>query len=208
MQFKPFGSVKINVQKLGIDLMSMSGHKFYGPKGIGALYVRNGIKIEPLIYGGHQESGKRAGTENVPAIIGMGRAIEIATQNIDSYAERLTYMRDYLIVDIQRNIPLVRLNGHIYKRLPGNINMSFDGINGGTLLLLLAEKGIYCSSASACSTRDSAPSHVLKAIGLPDEIAKGTIRITLGEENTLDDVKYISKNIKEIVKRLREEQKK
>lgn len=188
--------------------MSMSGHKFYGPKGIGALYVRNGIEIEPLIYGGHQESGKRAGTENVPAIVGMGRAIEIATQNIDSYAERLTYMRDYLIVDIQRNVPLVRLNGHIYKRLPGNINMSFDGINGGTLLLLLAEKGIYCSSASACSTGDNAPSHVLKAIGLPDEIAKGTIRITLGEENTLDDVKYISKNIKEIVKRLREEQKK
>ena len=146
--------------------------------------------------------------EKINTLRKMGRAIEIATQNIDSYAERLTYMRDYLIVDIQRNVPLVRLNGHIYKRLPGNINMSFDGINGGTLLLLLAEKGIYCSSASACSTGDNAPSHVLKAIGLPDEIAKGTIRITLGEENTLDDVKYISKNIKEIVKRLREEQKK
>ena len=144
----------------------------------------------------------------MPAIVGMGKAIEIATQNIDSYAERLTYMRDYLIVDIQRNIPFVRLNGHIYKRLPGNINVSFDGINGRTLLLLLAEKGIYCSSASACSTGDNVPSHVLKAIGLSDEIAKGAIRITLGEENTIDDIKNISKNIKEIVQRLREEQNK
>ncbi len=144
----------------------------------------------------------------MPAIVGMGKAIEIATQNIDSYAERLTYMRDYLIVDIQRNIPFVRLNGHIYKRLPGNINVSFDGINGGALLLLLAEKGIYCSSASACSTGDNVPSHVLKAIGLSAEIAKGAIRITLGEENTIDDIKNISKNIKEIVQRLREEQNK
>lgn len=202
------GSIKINVQKLGIDLMSMSSHKFYGPKGCGALYVKSGIDIEPLICGGHQENEKRAGTENVPAIVGMGKAIEIATQNIESYAEKLTYLRDYLIVDIQRNVPLTRLNGHIYKRLPGNINISFDGINGGTLLLLLAEKGIYCSSASACSTGEKTTSHVLKAIGLPDKIAKGTIRITLGEENTLDDVKYMSKNIKEIVKRLREEQKK
>lgn len=199
------GCLKINVKNMNIDLLSISAHKFYGPKGIGVLYVKNGIAIKSLICGGHQENGIRAGTENVAGIVGMGKAIEIASKNIDKYSEKLTYLRDYFIVEIQRNIPFVKLNGHIYKRLPGNVNISFDGVDGGTLLLLLAEKEIYCSSASACATGAKTPSHVLRAIGLPDEIARGTIRITFGAENTIEDVKYIMKNLKEIVKRLREE---
>ena len=124
----------------------------------------------------------------------MGKAIELATKNIEKYSEKLTHLRDYYIIEVQRNIPFTRLNGHIYKRLPGNANISFEGVDGGSLLLLLAEKGIYCSSASACSTGDKTPSHVLKAIGLPDDVAKGTIRMTFGEENTMDDVKYIVRN--------------
>lgn len=133
----------------------------------------------------------------------FGKAIEIATYNIESYYERLISLRDYFIKEIQRNIPFVKLNGHQYKRLPGNINMSFEGINGGTIVLLLAEEGIFCSSASACSTEDKTPSHVLKAIGLPDDVAKGTLRMTFGEENNLDDIKDILKILQKIIKRQR-----
>lgn len=183
----------------------MSAHKFYGPKGVGALYVKSDINIKPLISGGHQENGYRAGTENIASIVGMGKAIEIANKNIEKYAEKLTRLRDYYVFEVKRNIPFVKLNGHICNRLPGNANISFEGIDGRTLLILLAEKGIYCSSASACSTGEKTPSHVLKAIGLPDEVANGTIRITFGEENTVGDAKYIIKNLKEIITRLREE---
>ena len=134
----------------------------------------------------------------------MGSAIELATKDLDIYAKKISYLRDYYIIETQRNIPFTKLNGHIYKRLPGNANLSFDGVNGETLILLLAEKGIYCSGGSACSTGDKNPSHVLKAIDLPDGIANSAIRMTFGEENTIEDVKYIVKTLKEIVKRLRE----
>lgn len=197
------GNIKIDVNKLNIDLLSLSAHKFYGPKGVGALYVRNGINIEPLICGGHQESGIRAGTENVMGIVGIGKAIEIADRNTEVYSKKLIDLRDYYIYEVQRNIPSVKLNGHIQKRLPGNANMSFKGINGGTLVLLLAEQGVCCSSASACSTGDPTPSHVLNAIGLTEEEAKSTIRMTFGEETTLDDIKYIVENLKKIVERQR-----
>lgn len=203
MLCKQCGSTKIDVKNLNIDLLSLSAHKFYGPKGIGALYMKKGIKIESLITGGHQENNKRAGTENVPLIVGMGKAIELANNNIEEYSKKLMYLRDYCISEIRRKIPLIKLNGHSNKRLPGNVNISFDGIDGGILLLLLAEKGIYCSSASACSTGDKMPSHVLKAIGLPDKVAKGTIRITFGCENTIEDVNYIVRVVKETVQRLR-----
>ena len=133
----------------------------------------------------------------------FGKAVEIATYNIEEYSKKLTYLRDYYIKEIQRNIPFVKLNGHPYKRLPGNINMSFEGINGGAVVLLLAEEGVFCSSASACSTGDKTPSHVLKALGLPDDVAKGTLRMTFGEENNLDDIKYILKILQEIIKRQR-----
>lgn len=204
MRFRLYGSLKIDVKALNIDLLSLSAHKFYGPKGVGALYIRNGIEIEPLISGGHQEKNIRAGTENVAGIVGMGSAIELATKDLDMYSKKISYLRDYYIIETQRNIPFTKLNGHIYKRLPGNANLSFDGVNGETLILLLAEKGIYCSGGSACSTGDKNPSHVLKAIGLPDDIANSAIRMTFGEENTIEDVKYIVKMLKEIVKRLRE----
>lgn len=197
------GSVKINVSKLNIDLLSMSAHKFYGPKGIGALYIRDGIKIEPLINGGHQEKNIRAGTENVPAIVGMGTAIEIANKNINEYSKKLVYLRDYFIFEIQKNIPFVKLNGHIYKRLPGNVNLSIEGVNNQTLMLLLAEKGIFCSGGSACSTGEKSPSHVLKAIGLSDNACNSSIRITFGEENTIDDVKCIVRVLIDITSRLR-----
>ena len=203
MLFRLCGSLKINVQNFGIDLLSISAHKFYGPKGMGALYVREGIEIKPLICGGHQENGIRAGTENVAGIVGMGKAIEIANFNIEKYSERLTSLREFFMIEIQRNIPFVKLNGHIYKRLPGNVNISIEGIDGGAAILLLAEKGIYCSSASACATGEKTPSHVLRAIGLPDDVAKSTLRITFGEENSFDDVRYIIKNMKEIVQRMR-----
>ena len=133
----------------------------------------------------------------------FGKAIEIATYNIEGYYEKLISLRDYFIKEMQRNIPFVKLNGHPYKRLPGNINMSIEGINGGTIVLLLAEEGIFCSSASACSTGNKTPSHVLKALGLPDDVAKGTLRMTFGEENNLDDIKYILKILQKIIKRQR-----
>ena len=197
------GSLKIDVKKLGIDLLSLSAHKFYGPKGVGALYVKKGIDIKPIICGGHQENNLRAGTENVAGIVGIGKAIEIANNNLEKYLEKLTFLRNMYISEVKRNIPFAKINGHIQKRLPGNANISFDGINGGTLLLLLAEEGICCSSASACNTGSEEPSHVLKAIGLPDDVAKGTIRITFGEENTIEDVKYIIKVLKNTIERQR-----
>lgn len=197
------GSIKIDVKKMNIDMLSISAHKFYGPKGIGALYIRNGIDVEPLISGGHQEKNIRAGTENVPAIVGMGKAIELANKNINEYSKKLAYLRDYFIFEIQKNISFVRLNGHIYKRLPGNVNLSIEGVNNQTLILLLAERGIYCSGGSACNTFANNPSHVLKAIALPNEVINSSIRITFGEENTLDDVKYVVKNLTQIVERIR-----
>lgn len=197
------GNVKIDVRELNIDSLSMSAHKFYGPKGVGALYVKRGIDFKKIQDGGHQEKDKRAGTENVAGIVGLGKAIQLANKNIDKYNEKLQYLREYLISEIERQIPDIKINGHRTKRLPGNVNVSFKGIDAGELLLNLDERGICASAGSACSTGNPNPSHVLTAIGLPSDLSKGSLRITLGEENTKEDINYLVKNLVEIVKKLR-----
>ena len=196
------GNVKIDVNKMNIDLLSMSAHKFYGPKGVGALYVREDIKLHKLQDGGHQEKEKRAGTENVAGIVGIGKAIEIANMNIDRYNLKLKILRDYCIEQITRFFPNVKINGSIINRLPGNINISFPNINGEELLLKLDEYGICVSSGSACSSGEEKPSHVLEAIGVKKEFIKGTIRITLGEENTKQDIDYLIKCLKNIIPKI------
>ena len=199
------GNVKIDVKKMNIDSLSMSAHKFYGPKGVGALYVKDGIAFRKIQDGGHQEKDKRAGTENVPGIVGLGKAIEIANNNIEQYNSKLMYLREYFIKEITKKIPNIKINGHRTQRLPGNINISFKGIRGEDLLLNLDAKGICASTGSACSTGNPNPSHVLTAIGLTDELKMGTLRITLGEENTKSDVDYLIGSLLEIVPRLRRE---
>lgn len=189
------GNVKINVEDIGIDMLSMSAHKFYGPKGVGALYVRTGVKFDKIQDGGHQERDKRAGTENVAGIVGLGKAIELAYKNIDKYNEKLTQLRNYCISQLEKNFPQAKLNGSKEKRLPGNINISFPNVDGGGLLLKLDSVGICASSGSACSTGDSSPSHVLVAIGLPSNLAYGSLRITIGEENTKEDIDYLIKSL-------------
>lgn len=198
------GNIKIDVEKMCIDALSMSAHKFYGPKGIGAAYIKKGVKFNPIVTGGHQERGKRAGTENVPAIVGMGKAIEIAYTNLDEYNNKLMKLRDYTIDKILKEIPHVKLNGHKTNRLPGNVNVSFKGIEGESMLLLLDMKGIQASSGSACTSGSLDPSHVLLAIGLKHEIAHGSLRISYGDINTPDDAEYIVNSLKEIVERLRD----
>ena len=198
------GNVPINVDEMNIDLLSLSAHKFYGPKGIGALYIRRGVKIHPLIHGGAQERSRRAGTENVPAIVGLGKAIEIADQNMDEHISKSTHLRDKLINGILNSIPYTRLNGHRTKRLPGNVNVCFRFIEGESLLLLLDGIGVCGSSGSACSSGSLDPSHVLLAIGLPHEIAHGSLRLTIGNGTTEEDVDYVLKNLPNIVKRLRD----
>ena len=197
------GNVAINVQKMGIDMLSLSGHKLYAPKGIGALYVKNGIKFKKFIDGGHQEKNKRAGTENVPGIVGLGKACELAHKNLDSHMKHLQNLRDYYISKIEEKIPDAKLNGAKEKRLPGNANFSFESIDGQSLLLNLDAKGICASSGSACSTGSSKPSHVLTAIGLSDNLANGALRTTFGEENTKEDVDYLVENLSNIVEKLR-----
>ncbi len=198
------GNVKINVVDMNIDLLSLSGHKFYGPKGIGVLYVRKGVKLTSFMHGGHQERGRRASTENVPAIVGLGKAIEIAANNIDSYNAKLLDLRERTINEITARIPFIKLNGDRNKRLPGNVNFSFEFIEGESLLLMLDMKGIAASSGSACTSGSLDPSHVLLAIGLPHEIAHGSLRISFGEENTQEDVDYLLEVLPVIVQRLRE----
>ena len=197
------GNVPIDVQKMNIDLLSMSAHKFYGPKGVGAIYIKNGVKCSKLQDGGHQEKDKRAGTENVAGIVGLGKAIQIAYKNLDAYNASISNLRDYYEMQIQKNIPYVKVNGHITKRLPGNSNISFKFIDGESLLLNLDMKGICASTGSACSSGSTNPSHVLLAIGLPDSIAKGTLRITFGKENTKEDVDYLVNSLIEAVQKLR-----
>ena len=187
------GNVRIDVDYLNIDLLSMSAHKFYGPKGVGALYVRKGIEFERIQDGGHQEKNKRAGTENVAGIVGLGKAIELAYKNFEQYNEKLTKLRDYYISQIEEKIPNAKLNGHRTKRLPGNANISFKGVDGQLLLLKLDENGICASSGSACTSGSLDPSHVLVAIGLPPEYAQGSLRITIGDENTKEDIDYLIK---------------
>lgn len=197
------GNVRIDVNNLNIDLLSMSAHKFYGPKGMGALYVRQGVKFDKIQDGGHQERNKRAGTENLAGIVGMGKAIELAYENFDEYNKKLTDLRDYYISQVEEKIPYVRLNGHRTKRLPGNANISFRFIEGESLLLNLDMKGICASSGSACTSGSLDPSHVLLAIGLPHEIAHGSLRITIGEENTKEDIDFLVNTLVEVVERLR-----
>jgi len=198
------GNIRINVSEMNIDMLSMSSHKFYGPKGIGALYVRKGVKLTSFMHGGAQERGRRASTENVPAIVGLAKALEIATENMNQYNRKLIALRDRTIEEIQKKVPFVKLNGHREKRLPGNVNFSFEFIEGESLLLMLDMKGIAASSGSACTSGSLDPSHVLLAIGLPHEIAHGSLRITFGEENTDKDVDYLMEVLPEIVQRLRE----
>lgn len=198
------GHVPIDVKELNVDLLSMSAHKFYGPKGIGALYIKKGIKLNSLIYGGAQEKNKRAGTENVPGIVGMGIAIELITKEIEEESKRLIYLRDKIIDNILKTIPYTRLNGDKEKRLPGNANISFEFIEGESILLLLDMKGICASSGSACTSGSLDPSHVLLAIGLAHEKAHGSLRLTLGMYNTEEEVDYLLKELPPIINRLRE----
>lgn len=196
------GHVKINVKEEGIDLLSLSGHKFHGPKGIGALYIRKGLRLENLIEGGHQENGHRAGTENVAGIVGMSVALKEACEHLEENNKRLVKMREALIEGLLK-IDRSRLNGHREKRLPGNVNMCFEGIEGESLLLMLDAKGICASSGSACTSGSLDPSHVLLAIGLPHEIAHGSLRLSLSDINTMEEVEKVLEIIPPIINRLR-----
>ena len=196
------GHLPIHVQEQNIDMLSLSAHKFHGPKGIGVLYARKGILLTPLIEGGAQERGKRAGTENVPAIMGMAAALDEACEHLDENAAKLTALRDKLIAGLSE-IPHSILNGDAVRRLPGNVNFCFEGIEGESLLLLLDDKGICASSGSACTSGSLDPSHVLLAIGRVHDIAHGSLRLTLSEEITAEDVAYTIQAVKEVVAYLR-----
>ena len=198
------GSVPVDVKEMNIDLLSLAGHKLYGPKGIGALYIRRGIRIDNLIHGGGQERGRRAGTENIPGVVGLGKAIELATENIEENRARLTVLRDKLIDGVLERIPYARLNGpRGDKRLPGNSNISFEFIEGESILLSLDFEGICASSGSACTSGSLDPSHVLLAIGLPHEKAHGSLRTTLGAASTEEDVEKLLNELPPIIERLR-----
>lgn len=197
------GNIPVDVKELGVDLLSMSAHKFYGPKGVGALFVKKGVKLDSFMHGGAQERNRRAGTENVPGVIGMATALKLATENIEAYNKHLHNLSNKLIDKVLERIPHVRLNGDREKRLPGNVNFSFRFIEGESLLLMLDMKGIQASSGSACTSGSLDPSHVLLAIGLPHEIAHGSLRITFGEKNTEEEVDYLVDCLEEIVGKLR-----
>lgn len=196
------GHVPIDVQKMNIDLLSLSGHKFQGPKGCGALYIRKGTKIETLLHGGAQERKRRAGTENVPAIAGLGKAIELAVGEIGESDKTLLEMRERLIKDLLK-IPKTHLNGHPIKRLANNVNVTFEYIEGESLLLLLNAKGVFASTGSACNSSSLEPSHVLTACGVPHEIVHGSLRLSLGKMNTQEDVNRVLEVLPEIVQKLR-----
>ena len=198
------GHVPIDVEKLQVDLLSMSGHKLGAPKGIGAIYIRKGTRISPLIFGGAQEKKLRAGTENIAGIVGLGKAAELAVAEMEETTKKLTALRDKLIHGILESIPDSRLNGHPTDRLPGNCNISFSYIEGESLLLLLDALGIAASSGSACTSGSLDPSHVLMAIGLPHEIAHGSLRLTIDRENTEEQVDFILKKLPGLVQRLRD----
>ncbi len=197
------GHMPLDVAAMQIDMLSLSGHKFYAPKGVGALYIRTGVRIENLIEGGAQERNRRAGTENVPAIVGMGKAIELITAEMAEENARISGLRDRLIAGILDAIPESRLNGHPTKRLPGNVNVSIRYIEGEALLLSLDMAGIAASSGSACTSGSLDPSHVLLAIGLPHEIAHGSLRLTIGRDNTQDEIDRVLEELPKIVSRLR-----
>lgn len=198
-----FGHMPIDVQEMNIDLLSASGHKFHGPKGIGFLYISNRVRLGAFIHGGAQERARRAGTHNVPGIVGMGAATKLALEKMQENSEKETELRDYLISRIEKEIPYVKVNGHREKRLPNNVNVCFRFIEGESLLIMLDQKGICASSGSACTSGSLDPSHVLLAIGLIHEIAHGSLRMTLSEDTTKEDLDYVVDNLKVIVERLR-----
>ncbi len=199
-----FGQVPINVDELNIDMLSSSGHKLNGPKGIGFLYIRKGIKIRSFVHGGAQERKRRAGTENVPGIVGFGKAVELAVETMQARTQKERELREYLIGRVLKEIPYTRVNGDRTNRLPNNVNFCFQFVEGESLLIMLDMKGICGSSGSACTSGSLDPSHVLLAIGLPHEIAHGSLRLTLGEDTTKEDIDYTVEAIKEIVGQLRE----
>ncbi len=197
------GQVPISVQKLPIDMLSASAHKFHGPKGVGFLYVRDGVKIPSFIHGGGQESGKRAGTENVAGIVGMAKALTISNKDVIRKSRELTNLRNYFIKRVMVEIPNVMLNGHREKRLPGNVNLSFKGVSGVALLVLLEEEGIFASAGSACSAGNTSLSHVIQAIDVPKDYAYGTIRFSMGRETTKEEVDKTISVLKNSIQLLR-----
>lgn len=198
-----YGHIPINVDEMNIDMLSASGHKFNGPKGIGIMYIRKGVKIRSFIHGGAQERNRRAGTSNVPGIVGFGKAAQIAGQTLEDRSKKEIYIRDYLIERVLTEIPYTRLNGHRTDRLPNNVNFCFRFVEGESVLILLDQLGICASSGSACTSGSLDPSHVLLAIGLPHEIAHGSLRLTLSEETTLEDIDFVVDELKKIITRLR-----
>jgi cysteine desulfurase len=198
-----FGQIPIHVDEMNIDMLSASGHKFNGPKGIGFLYIKKGLKLKSFIHGGQQERGRRAGTENVPGIVGIAKACEIAMAEMEERMKKETELRDYLIERILKEIPYTRLNGYSKKRLPNNVNISFQFVEGESILIMLDMAGICASSGSACTSGSVDPSHVLLAIGLPHEIAHGSLRLTIGYENTKEEMDTVVDNLKRIITNLR-----
>lgn len=198
------GHVPIDVNAMHIDLLSLSGHKLGAPKGVGALYIRKGTRIKPFIHGGAQERNRRAGTENLAGIVGLGKAIEMAMEEMPEQITYLSGLRDRLIQGVLESIPHAKLNGHPTKRLPGNVNISFEFIEGESILLMLDMYGVFASSGSACTSGSLDPSHVLLAIGLPHEKAHGSLRMTLGHQNTAEEVDFVIKNLPPIIQRLRD----
>jgi len=196
-------NMSIDVKDMGIDLMSMSAHKIYGPKGIGALYMRKGLRLPNFIHGGAQEMGRRAGTENLPSIVGFGKAAELAQENLDSHIAHCKGLRDYLVERITSEIPDTFVNGTMEARHPGNANITFKYIEGESILLLLDYKGVSVSTGSACSSKSLKPSHVLDALGVPVEMIHGTVRFTVGDFTTKEDIDYVVDVLKEIVEKLR-----
>ncbi len=197
------GKIPVNVEEMNVDMLSLSAHKVYGPKGIGALYVKKGVRLEPLIHGGGHEKGLRPGTENVSGIVGLGKACELAEKNLLDDTKYITNLRDKLIDGILNSIEQSYLNGHRTKRLPNNVNLRFTGIEGESLILHLDSKGIDGSTGSACSSKSLEPSHVLTALGLEHVDAHGSLRLTLGKENTEEEVNYVIESVKEVVETLR-----
>ena len=198
------GQIPVDVNKLGVDMLSLAGHQFYGPKGIGALYIRRGVRITPFIDGGIQEDGKRAGTENVPAIVGLGRAVEVAQEDMGPAAEKMKRLRDTMEAGVMKNVEYVRMNGHPEKRLPGHLSICAQYVEGESMVLFLNMEGIAASSGSTCSSKALKASHVLTAMGVPADVAQGSLLFTLGRENNEEEVKRFSEAFPPIVKRLRE----
>lgn len=197
------GNMPIDVKEMGVDMLSMSAHKIYGPKGIGALYIRKGLRISNYLHGGAQEMGRRAGTENLAGIVGFGKAAQLAEENLQSHIAHCRKMRDYLIEKVTGEIPDAFVNGSMENRHPGNANITFKYIEGESILLLLDYKGISVSTGSACSSKSLEPSHVLTALGVPVEMIHGTVRFTVGDFTTVEDIDYVVENLKEIVEKLR-----